>query len=47
MPTVPPNVDTKEGLPPFVNSWRQLYGLVLLNLALTIGLLWAFTVYFE
>lgn len=39
--------DTKTDLPPFVHSWRQLYGLVLLNLLLTIGLLWAFTLYFQ
>ncbi len=33
--------------PPFLNSWRNLYALVLLTLALDISLLYAFTRHFE
>ncbi len=35
--------EEKEGLPPFVRSWRQLYGLVIANLILMILLFWWFT----
>ncbi|MFT4032500.1 MAG: hypothetical protein QM669_08765 [Siphonobacter sp.] len=33
----------EEGLPPFVRSWRQLYGIVIANLFLIILLFWWFT----
>ncbi len=33
--TTPPN-NQNDGLPPFVRSWPQLYGFVIVNLLLTI-----------
>jgi len=36
-----------EGKPPLVSSWRNLYTLVLVNLAVLIALFYAFTKAFE
>ena len=36
-----------EGKPPLVSSWRNLYGLVLLNLVLLIAVFYAFMKAFE
>lgn len=36
-----------EGMPPFVSSWRRLYILVLVNLAVLIGLFYVFMKAFE
>jgi hypothetical protein len=37
----------EDGLPPFVNSWRQLYILIIVALAVLIALFYWFTVAFE
>jgi hypothetical protein len=37
----------KEGLPPFVSSWRQLYGFVIVNLIVTITVFYTLKKYFE
>jgi len=36
-----------EGLPPFVNTWKQLYGVVIAELVVLIGLFYWFTKAFE
>ena len=38
---------TDEGKPPLVSSWRRLYALVLVNLAVLIAVFYAFTKAFE
>ncbi len=42
-----PNNIKKDGLPPFVNSWRQLYGFIIANLVATIALLYVLKQYFQ
>jgi len=39
--------EREDGLPPFVNSWRQLYALIIASLILLIGLFYWFTVTFQ
>lgn len=36
-----------EGLPPFVKTWEQLYGVVIAELVVLIGLFYWFTKAFE
>jgi len=38
---------TDEGRPPLVSSWRRLYVLVLVNLAVLIAVFYVFTKAFE
>ncbi len=38
--------DTNE-LPPFLNTWRKMYAVVLINLVVLILLFYGFTLYFE
>ena len=48
MKTEEHEIDTgDEGKPPLVSSWRNLYGLVLLNLVVLIVLFYAFMKTFE
>lgn len=43
----PPEEDPKEGLPPFINTWEQMYAVVIVNLIVLIGLFYWFTKAFE
>ncbi len=36
-----------DGLPPFVSSWRQLYGFVIANLVATIAIFYVLKQYFQ
>ena len=48
MKTEDPEIErADEGKPPLVSSWRNLYTLVLVNLAVLIALFYAFTKAFE
>jgi hypothetical protein len=42
-----PNSETNDGLPPFVSSWPQLYGFVVVSLVLTIVLFIVLKRYFQ
>ncbi len=42
----PDDQNTSE-LPPFLNTWRKMYAVVLINLVVLILLFYGFTLYFE
>jgi hypothetical protein len=39
--------EDRDGLPPFVNSWKQLYGLLIGTLVLLIALFYLFMTHFQ